>query len=101
MRRIARFICGEKSDLIVVGSIAANEAIIAVLQSSVLDDTWVVSLEVVIVLIQTTGAVDTTDRADVRSGSPVNTGCVVDAFDLSGCIETAVAVKPAIDATAA
>jgi hypothetical protein len=87
-----------RPDLSVVRSIAANEAIITVLQSSMLNESWVVSLKVVIILIKTTRTVNTTDRADILSGSSVDTSSVVDVLNLSSGMMTAVAVEAAIDA---
>ena len=66
-----------------------------------LDDSRVISLEVVIVLVQTTRAVDTTNRADKWSWSPVGTGGVVDVLNLSGSVEATVAVESSIDAATA
>jgi len=101
LQRTARLTCAGKSDLVVVGSITANEAIIAVLESSMLDDSWVVSLQVVIVLVQTTRAMDTTNRADKWSWSPVGAGGVVDVLNLSGSVETTEAIESSIDAATA
>jgi len=101
LQRTVRLTCAGKSDLVVVGAITANEAVIAVLKSSVLDDAWVVSLQVVIVLIQTTRAMDTTNRADKWSWSPVGAGGVVDVLNLSGSVETTEAIESSIDAATA
>jgi hypothetical protein len=88
----------ETTDLSVVRSITTNELVVAILESGVLNHTGVVELQVVIVLIKTTRADDTTDWADVRSRSSVDTSSMMDALDLSSGTMTTVAVEAAIDA---
>lgn len=87
-------------DSVVVGSIAANEAVIAVLQSSVLDKLGVILLKMSIVLIQAARAMNTTGRTNVRRGSVMGASGVHDALVLLRGAVTAVAVEVTVLVTA-
>lgn len=59
-----------------------------------------VSLQVVIVLIQTVGAADAADRTDIGRRCTMNTSSMIDTLNLSDRVESAIAVESAIDMTA-
>jgi hypothetical protein len=72
--------------------------IIAVLESSVLNHTGVVKLQVVIVLIKTTRTSNTTNRADIGCRGVVDTSGMTNAIHLSNGTMTTVAVEAAANA---
>ena len=86
-------------DLVVVGSITADEAIIAVLQSSVLDKFRMILLQMSVLLVQTARAMNATGRADVRCRSVVDASGVQDTPVLLRSSVAAVAVKATVVVT--
>lgn len=86
-------------DLVVVRSITADETVVTVLQSSVLNKFRMILLQMSIVLVQTARAMNATGRADVRHGSVVNASGVHDTSVQLRSAVTAVAVKATVVVT--